>query len=77
MKKTKVTFKSLKNGINKNIDCWQPVKEKVKGLGIIERDTRVQIIDVDASNKTVLIKYMIGGFKKVSEIEFNQLKLFR
>ena len=76
-KKQFIKFNSLKSGINRNTNCWQEIKEKVKGLGIIERHTKVEIIDVDPMSQTVVIKYMLGGFKKLNEKEFNQLKLFK
>jgi hypothetical protein len=44
---------------------------------VIERHTRVDVIDVDCTSQTVVIKYLLGGFKKLNEKEFNQLKLFK
>lgn len=77
-KKQVLKFKALIHGVKQNPYCWQEVSEKVKGLGVITRHTRVEIIDVDKTNQTVLIQYLLGsGMKKLSSSEFDKMKLFR
>lgn len=77
MKKEKVKFKDLKHGIKNNTYCWQEVYSNFMG-DKIARHTRVEIIDVDTQNKTVLIQYLLGShMTKLSMTEFDKLNLFR
>lgn len=77
MRKEKVKFKDLKPGIKTNTYCWQEVFSNFMG-DKIARHTRVEIIDVDTKNKTVLIQYLLGShMEKLSMSDFDKLKLFR
>lgn len=76
-KKKSVSFKELNHGVKINEYCWQEVESRYMGE-TITRHTRVEIIDIDLINRTALVQYMLGSHMiKLSEAEFNKLKLFR